>query len=252
MCSAEVDLWEDPKHLHWMAIILHMLDKSFDPKSFILYVGRIADKSAHEQAQRILHVCNRYGIDASHLLWVIGVDNTGSAYKVPEHLGMQCLRCGAHVIALGPKHLFYNVRRMQEGAEVMTMHERADPECFESVDHIRRIHKKLRSNEKVRLQFEQVQKSRGRVKPLTASQDSEAKWIGLTGFLQRHWELRHDIQELHLRHPDFLQDVGGPLSAAELIISRDLQGSMKPWEHTTAIMQSNTPRFRVHQLICLH
>ena len=33
------------------------------------------------------------------------------------------------------------------------------------------------------------------------------------------------------------------MSATELIISRDLQGLMKPWEHATAIMQSNTPQF---------
>ena len=99
MCSVEVDLWRDSKRFHWMTFVLHLLDKDFNPKCFVFCAGLTADKSAREQAQRILHVCNRYGIDVSHLLWVIGVDNTVRAYKVPER--MQCLLCGAHVIASG-------------------------------------------------------------------------------------------------------------------------------------------------------
>ena len=132
---------------------------------------------------------------------------------------------------------------MVDGHETLAIHERADAECFEVVDHIRRIHKRVRTNEKVRFAFEQLQKSRGRAKPLVASQDSEAKWIGLTVFLQRHWELRQDLQELSLRHPEMFRDIGGVLSANRLIISRDIQGLMKPWEHATSIMQSNKPQF---------
>ena len=94
---------------------------------------------------------------------------------------------------------------------------------FASVDQITRIHKQVRTNEKTRLQFEQIKKSRGRSKPLVASQDSEAKWIGLTGLLQRHWEVKQDLQELNLRHPEVFRDMWGILSSSQLIIAREFK-----------------------------
>ena len=150
----------DTKQNGWQQI-LHTVDSEYFPKSNALHAGGIHDKSVDSQARRIISAYNNYGIDAADLLWVISVDNSGSAYNVPGMIRMLCLRRGAYVIALGPKHLFYRVGRTEEGQETLAVHKRADAECISCVDQIRRIHKRVPTNGKAWLQFKQIQKSRG-------------------------------------------------------------------------------------------
>ena len=72
-------------------MILHGVTEGFKPISFLLYMGRVADKSAPEQAQRIIFVCKKYGLDYQELLWVISSDNTANAYNVATELKLQGL-----------------------------------------------------------------------------------------------------------------------------------------------------------------
>ena len=62
-------------------------------------------------------------------------------------LDLQVLRCGAHVVALSPKHQFYKVECVvgEAGArrKVKQMHENADKECLGLVERVRQIHAKL-------------------------------------------------------------------------------------------------------------
>ncbi len=103
MGVVQVDIWEAPNKQHWMAVILHSVSADFVKTRLVLYLGKIADKGAREQAQRIISICNQMHINPDHLIWVVGTDNTPSAYNVARELQVEVLRCGAHVIALGPK-----------------------------------------------------------------------------------------------------------------------------------------------------
>ncbi len=60
--------------------MLHTVTPDFHPKTYVLYVGKIAEKTAREQANRMISVVKKFGnIDVSDLVWVVSSDNTGRA-----------------------------------------------------------------------------------------------------------------------------------------------------------------------------
>ncbi len=155
MAAVQVDIWEAPSSQHWMAVILHSVDENFVKTRLVLYLGKIGAKTAAVQAQRVIATCRGFHIDPEHLVWVVATDNTPSAYNVAKELSVEILRCGAHIIALGPKHLFYPVKRVREDGEgvkteVLAIHEDADTEAFRLLEKVRRGHKRVRENEKNR------------------------------------------------------------------------------------------------------
>ena len=101
MGTVEIDIWEAPNKQHWVALLLLTVTPDFHPKTYVLYVGKIAEKTAREQANRMISVVKKFGnIDVSDLVWVVSSGNAGSAFNVATVLKMECLRCGAHVVAL--------------------------------------------------------------------------------------------------------------------------------------------------------
>ena len=148
---------------------------------------------------------------------------TGNSANIASMLDLKVLRCGAHVVALVPKHQFYEVERVvgEAGArrKVKQMHENADKECYDLVERVRQIHAKLRK-EQLKLKLEGVQKGNGRPL-LVPTGDSSAKWSGIFAMLERHWSLRRDIEDLVLVAPHCLDEVGGCVSSAEWDLLRD-------------------------------
>ena len=241
MGVVQVDIWEAPNKQHWMAVILHSVSADFVKTRLVLYFGKIADKGAREQAQRIISICNQMHINPDHLIWVVGTDNTPSAYNVARELQKEILRCGAHVIALGPKHMFYPVKRMRDdGAggreEVLAIHEDADEEAFRLLEKIRREHKRVREIQANRLKFDAVQ---NRPIALIAIGDSAAKWVGMSPMLERRWVLRDDFEALVVKHPEIFLDIGGICSADQVIAVRDICAVLSDWRQAVNVMQSD-------------
>ncbi len=184
-------------------MILHSVDENFVKTRLVLYLGKIAAKTAAVQAQRVIATCRGFHIDPEHLVWVVATDNTPSAYNVARELSAEILRCGAHIIALGPKHLFYPVKRIREDGEgvkteVLAIHEDADTEAFRLLEKVRREHKRVRENEKNRLKFEAGQAATRKV-PLVALGDSSAKWVGASPMCERRWVIRDHLGSLATR-----------------------------------------------------
>jgi hypothetical protein len=74
-------------------------------------------------------------------------DNTGKAVNVAAALKLDGLRCVAHLLALGPRHLLHPVRRTTAGLHRMVAHERAQKEAFELCEKIRRFVKHVNNRE---------------------------------------------------------------------------------------------------------
>ena len=63
---------------------------------------------AQNLADRIISIFKKnFDVDVSKVVWSIGSGNTGSAANIAPLLNIRPLRCGAHVLALVPKHQFY-------------------------------------------------------------------------------------------------------------------------------------------------
>ena len=135
------------------------------------------------------------------------------------------------------KHQFYEVERRVGGATVKNMHDNAVPECYQTVQRVRDIHPELRK-EWARKELKAVQKSEGRPE-LEALPDSSSKWRALLKMLERHWALRHDIAELHIRQSRYLAKVGGPLGADEMTRVRHIHAVVKGFGHATSVMDSD-------------
>ena len=63
--------------------------------------------------------------DITELCWANQSDNTGKAVNVAAALKLDGLRCVAHLLALGPRHLLHPVKRM-----VAVAHERAHKDAY--------------------------------------------------------------------------------------------------------------------------
>ena len=115
MAVAQTDIWEAPNKTHWIAVIMHSVDENFIKKRVFFHFSNILEKIAQAQGQRIITSCKKYEVDVSQFLWTLATDNTPSAYNVAECLKLEILRCGAHIIALGQKNMFYPQRRQKDG-----------------------------------------------------------------------------------------------------------------------------------------
>ena len=241
--SIETDLWEAPNKEHWMAILAHLTTEDWRAITLLLYMGKLGvEHTAQNQADRIISVFRKkFDVDVAKVVWSISSDNTGSAANIATLLNIRALRCGAHVIALAPKHQFYEVERTVAGQTKLQMHENAVPECFETVQRVRDIHFRLRK-EIPRKHLRAVQKGEGRPE-LQPIGDSSSKWRSILSMLERHWELRHDIAELAIRHPQHLVKAGGPLSADEMARARHIHAVMKSFGHATSAMDSDSKCF---------
>ncbi len=112
-----------------------------------MYAGKIADKPVREQAQRLIYVSRKNGVEYEAFVWVVDPDNTASAHDVAAELKVECVRCGAHVIALGPRMLFYPVKRVVDGTGRLSIHKGADEECYTAVAKVRKEHKHVRTTD---------------------------------------------------------------------------------------------------------
>ena len=225
-----------------MGIILHAVDARMEPIKLVLYCDKLGtNKTADNQATRIKHIfSSRFGVRVEQVVWAISSDNAGDSANIATKLGLQTVRCGAHVLALGPGHQFYEVERVKvvdgEKTRVKQMHEDAVEECFKVVERVRRIHFLLRDKEEGRLLLEQVQKPSGQ--NLRATGDTKAKWKGVLAMLERHWVIRADVAEVAVRKPSLLAGAGGPLSHDELRLVRDIHALLTPWAEATDLLQS--------------
>jgi hypothetical protein len=234
----EVDCWPAPTNDNYIGIILHGIGPSFQPFSFLLYAGTIAEETAAAQGQRVIFACNDVlgqGVDA--VAWAVQTDNAAKAYNIPALLGKQSLRCVCHLLALGPRHLLHPVRRVVQGSSRLQAHESAQPECFALLERARVLCKAFYNTEKLRGQLLSLAR-RLEIAHRAIDLDNPNKWKSTPAMLAGLIRSEALLSAFFVEHGHSLPD-DAILQAPDFHLARELYGILLPVQNTSLLLEGD-------------
>ena len=239
LCVAEVDCWPAPTDENYFGLILHGLDPDFKPVSLLLYADILGvPETAHNQAQRMIYVARELlGVDIADLCWSVQSDNTGKAANIAGCLKLESLRCVAHILALGPRHLLHPVERTVQGVKRKQAHERAVKSVFDVCEKIRAFVRHMKNHEQEGRRLVDIMK-RLEDRVLQLDLDQTSKWDGTLEMLQRITEAERALRTYFLDHGAGLsQHI--VLVDVDFALCREVAGVLRPISNVIALLEGD-------------
>jgi hypothetical protein len=237
---SEVDCWPAPTDENYFGLLIHGLTAAFKPVTVLLYADILGvPETAQNQGQRMISVANSLlSRDITELCWANQSDNTGKAVNVAAALKLDGLRCVAHLLALGPRHLLHPVKRMVAGKQQNVAHERAQKDAYVLCEKIRRFVKHMLNREQEVRQLHKICKQLG-LAELDLILDNSSKWDATPQMLDRIVQLETVIAT-YFREAGEQVPVDTVLLQKDFDFARELAGVLRPITNAIHLLEGDT------------